>query len=165
MITDIIDRAEFDARDRTYSAWHRRMSTRRFVGLESAQLLALIDIDAALYVEYDDGTREPLALIETARDVGQAYKPATVTTNLAKRAGLPAYCVLYQCSELPNPADPNWSDINSFRVRRLRPRPEPGWWQVTTGEWAHALLAIQTHGADRVDTMLDQPREYVRGAQ
>lgn len=37
-------------RDRTYSAWHRRLSTRRFVGLERAQLLAMIDLDAALYV-------------------------------------------------------------------------------------------------------------------
>jgi len=73
---------------------HRRHSTRRFVGIERAQLLSMIDLDAALYVEYDDSSKEPLALIETARDVGQGYKAATVTRNLAKRAGLPCYCVL-----------------------------------------------------------------------
>jgi hypothetical protein len=36
----------YNTRDRTYSAWHRRLSTRRFVGLERAQLLAMIDIEA-----------------------------------------------------------------------------------------------------------------------
>ena len=61
-------------RDRTYSAWHRRMSTRRYVGIEAAQTLGMIDLDASLYVEYDDSTKEPLALIETARDVGQEFK-------------------------------------------------------------------------------------------
>ena len=52
-------------------------------GIDSAQLLAMIDLDASLYVEYDDNSKEPLALIETAQDVGQAHKSATVTTNLA----------------------------------------------------------------------------------
>ena len=37
-------------RDRTYSAWHRRMSTRRYVGIEAAQTLCMIDLDASLYV-------------------------------------------------------------------------------------------------------------------
>ena len=55
-------------RDRSYSAWHRRQSTRRYIGIEKATLLAMIDLDASLYVEYDDGTKEPLALIETAQD-------------------------------------------------------------------------------------------------
>ena len=84
---------KYGTRDRTYSAWHRRLSTQRFVGIEKAQLLAMIDLDAALYVEYDDGTKEPLALIETAQDVGQAYKPATVTLRLAKRAD---FALLYR---------------------------------------------------------------------
>lgn len=30
--------------DRSYSAWHRRHSTRRFVGIDRAQLLAMVDL-------------------------------------------------------------------------------------------------------------------------
>lgn len=56
----------------------------------------MIDLDGALYAEYDDRDREPLALIETARDVGQKTKACTVTARLAQRSGLPAYVVLYQ---------------------------------------------------------------------
>lgn len=43
----------------------------------------MVDLDCSIFIEYDDGTKEPLALIETARDVGQPYKPATVTLALA----------------------------------------------------------------------------------
>lgn len=82
----------FASRDRAYSAWHRRNSTRWFVGIDRAQLLAMVDLDCSLFIEYDDGTKEPLALIETARDVGQPYKPATVTLALARKAKLPCYC-------------------------------------------------------------------------
>lgn len=64
----------FNIRDLTYSAWHRRLSTRRFVGIEKAQSLAMIDLDGALYIEYDDGSKRPVALIETAIDVGQHTK-------------------------------------------------------------------------------------------
>ena len=141
-------------RDRTYSAWHRRLSLRRFVGIERAQLLSMIDLDGALYVEYDDGSKEPLALIETARDVGQAFKATTVTTNLARRAGLAPYCVLYQASDLRNPADPEWRDIRAFRIMRLWPRPDRTWRTVTPAEWAQALLDIRSHGAEAVDRVL-----------
>lgn len=64
----------YGARDMSYSAWHRRNSTRRFIGIEYAQLLAMIDVDVSLYVEYDDKTKMPLALIEIAIDVGQESK-------------------------------------------------------------------------------------------
>ena len=71
-------------RDMSYSAWHRRKSTSRFVGIEKAQTLAMIDLDAALYVEYDDSEKRPLALIEVAVDVGQRWKAGTVTQLLAR---------------------------------------------------------------------------------
>jgi len=141
----------YGTRDRTYSAWHRRLSTRRFVGIERAQSLAMIDLDAALYVEYDDGTKEPVALIEAAMDVGQRHKSATVTMKLAKLSGLPCYCVLYSCSNSPNPADPGWPDISSFRVKRLWPKPESTWRTIEPGEWAGALLKIRAWAAERVD--------------
>lgn len=141
----------YGTRDRTYSAWHRRLSTRRFVGLERAQLLSMIDLDASLYVEYDDETKEPLALIETARDVGQQFKPATVTTLLAQRAGLPAYVVLYANSNKRNPADQRWQDIDRFRVRRMWPRPEPAWRTLAPKEWAQALVQIRDWVSARLD--------------
>jgi hypothetical protein len=95
----------YGTRDRTYSAWHRRMSTRRFVGIERAQTLAMIDLDAALYVECDDRDYEPLALIETARDIGQDVKVAIATKRLAMRTKpvVPAYTLLYTPSAVRNP--------------------------------------------------------------
>ena len=146
---------QYDQRDRSYSAWHRRMSTRRYVGIEKAQLLAMIDLDASLYVEYDDGTKEPLALIETARDVGQSYKTATVTMKLAQRADLPCFVVLYMLASTPNPASPQWCDISGFRVKRLHPQPENIWTKLTPQEWAERLLTMRNWKAKRVDAMLD----------
>lgn len=141
----------FNDRDRAYSAWHRRRSTGRFIGIENAQLLAMIDLDASLYVEYNNGTKDPVALIETARDVGQRYKTATVTLKLAQRANLPCYVVLYTLSPLPNPADPTWLDIVSFRVKRLYPNPENNWRILAPQEWAEALLKIRRWGASQID--------------
>jgi hypothetical protein len=130
----------------------------------------MIDLDAALYVEYDDSSKEPLALIETARDVGQGYKAATVTRNLAKLAGLPSYCVLYLCGDRPNPADPAWRDVELFRVKRLWPRPEREWRTLTPNEWAHALLAIRSYSTKRLDAAnaaasVVARAQYVAGTQ
>lgn len=138
-------------RDGTYSAWHRRNSTRRFVGIEQAQLLGMIDLDASLWVEYDDGDKEPLALIETAEDIGQQYKTATVTTKLAERAHLPAWVLLYRKADGPNPADPRWPDIASFRAKRLCPNAESNWTTYTPDAWAKRLVAIRRKATDILD--------------
>lgn len=145
-------------RDRSYSVWHRRFSTRRFVGIERAQTLAMIDLDASLYVEYDDGSKEPLALVETALDRGQAWKTATVTRNLAKGHNpiLPAYVLLYKLSEDNNPADPTFKDISSFRVRRIWPEPETTWETITPAEWARRLVVLREWSARRVDLMITE---------
>lgn len=141
----------YGTRDRSYSAWHRRLSTRRYIGIEKAQLLAMIDLDASLYVEYDDGTKEPLALIETAQDVGQPYKTATVTTNLAKMANLPCFVVLYTLAPHQNPADGEWRDIASFRVKRLYPKPMDKFESCTPQEWAERLLRMREWKAKKLD--------------
>jgi hypothetical protein len=141
----------FGTRDRTYSAWHRRMSTRRFVGIERAQLLGMIDLDGALFCEFDMSSCEPLALIETAIDVGQQRKAATVTRRLAQRARLPAYVVLYRPGDAENPADASQRDIDQFRVRRLWPNPEWQWRVLTPAEWAAALVNIRAWAAARAD--------------
>lgn len=49
----------YGVRDKAYSAWHRRGSVRRFVGIDQAQLLSMIDVDGAMYVEYDQQDKEP----------------------------------------------------------------------------------------------------------
>lgn len=144
----------WNSRDRSYSAWHRRGSTRRFVGIECAQTLAMIDLDASLYVEYDDATKDVLALIETAIDRGQEYKPATVTTKLAMRCtpSVPAYVLLYTLSkERQNPADSRWPDIEQFRVKRLWPKPEQEWRTLTPQQWAESLLRLRKWAASRLD--------------
>lgn len=150
----------FGTRDRTYGAWHRRLSTRRFVGIERAQLLGMIDLDAALYCEFDMATCEPLALIETAADVGQAKKVATVTKRLAQRAQVPAYIALYHPTDGANPADPTQRDIDRFRIRRLWPRPETQWRTLTPAEWAVALLRIRGWAAARLDQEAANEGQY-----
>jgi len=147
----------FDTRDRTYSAWHRRMSTQRFVGIEVAQTLAMIDLDGALFVEYDDGSKEPLALIETAMDIGQAFKPASVTRNLARRCTpvLPAYVLLYKLSDDANPCASGFRDISQFRYRRIWPEPATTWEIVTPGQWAEMLVKLRGWTAKYVDRMID----------
>lgn len=147
----------YGTRDRSYSAWHRRSSTGRYIGIEKAQTLAMIDLDASLYVEYDDGTKEPLCLIETAQDVGQKYKTSTVTKNLAKLSTariLPAYVLLYKLSDQPNPADSRWKDIESFRVMRIWPNPEYTWRPVTPERWAQALVEMRNWSAEKLDRVL-----------
>jgi len=140
-------------RDRSYSAWHRRLSTKRFIGIEKAQTLAMIDLDASLYVEYDDGSKEPLALVETAIDVGQSIKPSTVTKRLASRCSpiVPAYILLYTIGDLPNPADPLWKDCTRFRFRRIWPEPETAWMVLSPQEWADALVILRNWSARRLD--------------
>jgi hypothetical protein len=139
----------FATRDRSYGAWHRRLSLGRFVGVEVAADFSMIDVDAVLYVEYDKRTTEPIALIEAARDVGQDYKCATVTARLAKRARLPAYILLYTNAAVPNVADPRYADIERFRVKRLHPRAEREWRELEPLEWAHAIVQIRAWAVRR----------------
>ena len=143
----------YGTRDQAYSAWHRCQSTRRYVGIEQAARLSTIDLDGALFVEYNKGDRGPLALIDTARDVGQPVKPCTVTARLAQRSGLPADVVLYRTSDFPNPADERQPDIQSFRVRRIWPPPEPAWRVLSPRRWAEALLQIRQWSCLRLDSV------------
>lgn len=143
----------YGTRDQSYSAWHRSKSTERFVSAEQARKLAMIDLDACPYIEYGDGNKEPIALIETARDIGQPIKPATVTQKLAIRAQLPAYTVLYTCSAHPNPADPTCLDIASFRVQRLWPEPSRLWEIYAPQEWAIFLLRLREIETAKADLL------------
>jgi len=117
----------------------------------------MIDLDMSLWVEYDDRTKEPLALIETAKDIGQRFKSSTVTTNLARRVQpqLPAYVVLYKLADCRNPANRDWLDIAQFRVKRLWPNPEPLWRTMTPHEWADLLVRLRDDSAAFVDMLID----------
>lgn len=147
----------YGTRDLSYSAWHRADSIRRFVGWEHAQLLSMVDADAVLFLEYHERTKEPLALIEAAMDVGQDRKPATAIARLAKRARIPAYLVLYRRSTEPNPADPRMLDVSGFRIKRLYPRADKAWRSVPPDEWASALLRIRAWAARRLDVEAHWP--------
>jgi hypothetical protein len=152
MMAEAIMKAErYGERDLAYSAWHRPRSAGRYVGIDRAQNLGMIDVDCVLYVEYDTDTREPLALIETARDVGQQHKPATITAALARRAHIPAFTVLYEAANGPNPSDQRFPDIARFRVKRLWPQPERSWRVVSPEQWAQALLHIRQWSSFRLD--------------
>lgn len=156
---------KFGTRDRTYSAWHRRLSIRRFVGLEKAQLLSMIDLDGALFCEFDATNSEPLALIETALDRGQSRKTASVTKKLAERARLPAYVVLYAPAGYRNPADGSQLDIERFRVRRIWPNPERQWRALNPLEWAEALVQIREWSARRLDVEAANDSAYERSGE
>ena len=118
----------------------------------------MIDLDASLYVEYDDKTKEPLALIETAVDVGQTYKSATVTKKLAVRANLPAFIALYTLAEEPNPADPEWPDIRGFRVMRIAPEPVTTWRRITPSAWCRFLVKLREETAADLDRDFEQKK-------
>lgn len=141
----------YGVRDLCYSGWHRARSTQRFIGIEAAMRLTMCDVDSALWVEYGPENREPLCLIEAAIDVGQPYKSTTVARNLARRANLPCFVVLYTRGADPNPADARFPDITSFRIKRCWPKPEKNWRVITPGEWAHGLLKIRAWSARRLD--------------
>ncbi|WP_434108005.1 hypothetical protein [Paraburkholderia caffeinilytica] len=132
----------YETRDRAYGAWHRAPSIRRYLQATQAESLTMADLDSVLFTEYDHGGKLPLALVEVARDIGQE-KPAGVLQQLARLADVPAYVALYTPALTANPANPNWSDIERFRVKRMWPRPEPGWRVLTPTQWAQALVQIR----------------------
>lgn len=133
---------QYDTRDRAYSAWHRAPSIRRYLRTTQAESLTMVDLDSVVFTEYDHGAKMPLALVEVAMDIGQE-KPAGVLQQLARLAGVPAYVALYTPAASANPANPNWADIESFRVKRMWPRPEYGWRILTPMQWARALVQIR----------------------
>lgn len=132
----------YSGRDRSYGIWHRARSIARFLGLRNAERLTMVDLYSVLFAEYKHPEKLPLCLVEVARDIGQE-KPAGVIQKLAELAGIPAYVALYTPAESPNPSNPNWPDIEGFRVKRLWPHPEAAWRSLTPEQWANALLRIR----------------------
>lgn len=156
------ERERYDERDGIYSAWHRTDSTDRYIGVENAQLLGLIDIDATLWVEFHRKSKEPLALIETARDAGAAkkYKCTTVVERLAARCKptVEAYLLLYTPDVVMNPANPRWPDIKQFRYKKLYPLPQSSLTIASPKEWALFLLKMRQRCAHEIDLTVSRAR-------
>lgn len=72
--------------DKMWSRWHRSLDNRA----------SMINIDS---LEYCQSCMQPLALIETTQGSGPWNKPVTVTANLARLAGIPAYLVIFEADE------------------------------------------------------------------
>lgn len=156
------DTEKYGFRDNAYSAWHRPLSVSRFIDADAAEAMRLIDMDALLgedmglhesdgttWVEFRRTSSWPLALIETAVDVGQSNKVAYVTQNMARISDLPGAVTLYKLSESLNPTDRRARDIDAFRVRRLWPHPELTFRNLSPQEYAEWLLRIRDAGNRR----------------
>lgn len=126
----------YGTRDLTYSRWHR-------YALHDG--ITMIDLDA---IEYCRRCRMPLALIETARDVGQDIKPVTVLKKLAMTGNVEAICLLYTPSDVPCECDERGRrpgcehGILSMRVRRVAPNEARKWTVITPAEYAGWLCSL-----------------------
>jgi len=102
-------------RDLTYSGWHRTLPAR----------CSMMDLDG---LEFCAKCKAPLALIETAYNIGQ-FKPTTVTAKLAELAGLPAYLIMYTTDN---------EQLGMCKVYRVKPGSRTAAWNATPkmlGEW------------------------------
>lgn len=115
----------YDARDRGFSNWHR------YACSDDA---FMVDIDGMESCSRK-GCRTPLLLIETARDIGQDFKPVTALIGLARKADVPAVVLLWKPSATwqdESPHCPCMRDkrrhegcdhgIASFRAQHIYPR-------------------------------------------
>lgn len=140
----------YETRDRTYSNWHR------YACSDDA---FMIDVDG-LESCSDRRCRRPLLLVETARDVGQAVKPATALVGLAKAANIPAVILLWKPSEKWIPDPPHCEcqrnrravadcdhGVAGFRARHIAPEDKP-WARVDAPAIARWINSI--HNAHRV---------------
>lgn len=121
----------FGTRSLLYSNWHRYYL--------DGDNDTMIDVDGLEYCHVR-GCSQPLILVETAMDYGQAIKPTTVLRKLAEKASVVAFCVLYTptfeldqvcpCAE-SDAVDPACDHgISAFRVRRITPDPT-AWIKLT----------------------------------
>jgi hypothetical protein len=119
----------YGTRDFYYSWWHR---------LALPDHYAMIDIDG---VEYCWRCGMPLALIETARDVGQHDKTTKVMARVADMAGLPAWKILYTPDETKPGGVPT---ITKVRFARVTPEPYP-WRQMDEREFRSFFDWLHEH--------------------
>jgi len=92
-------------------------------------------------------------MLNMPTNTGQEYKTATVTKQLANRANIPAFVLLYKISETcRNPSDENYYDIESFRYKSIgnvspSGKPDYDWIYATPKEWANLLMKVRAYSA------------------
>lgn len=139
----------YGTRSLVYSKWHRF-----YLGDHEP----MIDLDGVEYCA-ERGCFKPLALIETARDVGQPSKSTTVLRRLAEQSGVLALCVLYAI--IPGTdedvgcmckrgamLDDCQHGISAFRVRRVFPDPPAGhrgFYRMSPEQFRDRLRVVRTN--------------------
>jgi hypothetical protein len=109
----------YETRDLTFSRWHRYALTDR---------VTAIDLDM---IEYCRRCRMPLALIETARDIGQPRKPAPVMREVARLLNVVAWTVLYTPTAEPCRCNGRFRidgcvhGIEAMRIQQVHPTDVP----------------------------------------
>jgi len=135
----------YESRDRAFSNWHR---------YACSQTSNMVDIDGLEYC----GTRgcaKPLLLIETARDVGQDFKPTTAMRALAQAANVPAVTLLWMPADDWSPEPPHCRcqkdkmlnrdcnhGIASFRAQHVYPTRQRTWKVVDAPEIARWIDSV-----------------------
>lgn len=146
-------------RSLVYSKWHR---------LYLADEEKMIDVDGVEYCRY---CRKALVLIETARDIGQPNKTATVLGGLGASAQVLTLCVLYQIDkhsdnihgcpcDPPRRIDPSCGHgISRFRVRAVWPQPQTSGWITLTPEQFRDALRVKRMEHYAADHRMWNPQE------
>jgi len=137
-------------RSEAYSAFHRAASINRFLqNPDLAHSLGMIDLDHTIWIEWQDKTFRPLALIETAEDTPRnRRKSVKVLKALALMAGIPAFLVLVTEADWPNPTDRSVNDVRRFAMRRIdKPQPQHGYMERTPEEYVLWLVQLRQHQA------------------
>lgn len=125
------EREHSHERDLIYSAWHRTDALRRYIAHRDAFDCAVIDID---WCEWCRKCKQPIALVETQCSA-KTPKEATITTALARMAGIAAYSISY--TKTTDDLDIEW-----FQVRQLVPlRGEVE--RLLPEEWARRLFDMR----------------------
>lgn len=113
----------YGTRDLTYSTWHRTLPNH----------ISYIDIDCC---EYCNFCKAPLALIETAIDVGQAFKATTIMKRLAVKMGIEAWIVLYKLD--------GDKKIAAFNVKQIHPEYTQ-FIKMDVQSWGKKLIDLHDH--------------------
>jgi hypothetical protein len=142
-------------RDLTYNRWHRPDRLTRYLGGRAADACGMVDIDGFEYCRF---CYEPLALVETARQVYP--KDANATVRLGRTAGVTVYSLAFdvdgtdevRCSECNHIIE--HGDITCFRIRQLWPTPVIKRVEtLTPKQWANCLAKM------REEHWLDCPKK------
>jgi hypothetical protein len=135
----------YSQRDRGFSNWHR---------YACADDSSMVDVDGLEYCGAR-GCGRPLLLIETARDVGQSFKPTTALQGLAAAANVPAVTLLWKpsatwkeepphcdCQRTRTVVDGCDHGIGEFRCQHVWPVRQRGWKSVSArgiADWINSV--------------------------